>query len=109
MCRIKCGDVSMYNISEKIYSDTIKNYITSDFSSLSEIKKEINYIQNIINKIKHVINFNNNKIIKIDKKRVFCAIKDYKNNIQLKKMIKYGGITSGVFGSISLAYSMLEK
>lgn len=39
--------------------------------------------------------------------KLFDVIKGTKNKVQLKKALKYGGITAGVMGALTLGYKML--
>lgn len=41
--------------------------------------------------------------------KLFDVIKNTKNNIQWKKALKYGGITAGIMGALTLGYKMLTK
>ena len=81
---------------------------------VSAIKKRIEAtlepeIRNIKDTVKLCWDSENKKFVKPKnvEEKIFKVIKNTKNNIQWKKMLKYGGITAGVFGAVTLVYSML--
>ena len=101
---------------ESVSLNSICNTVTKDNlkGKISALKKRIEIsLEHEIRNIKDMINLcwdkENKKFVKhknVDE-NIFKVIKNTKNNIQWKKMLKYGGITAGVFGAITLVYSML--
>lgn len=99
-----------------ISSDTLSDAVNS--TNLKESKKALkDTLQSIMNfetiKTKNAIKLAWNKESKKFEKtpefrdgKLFDVIKSTKNNIQWKKALKYGGITAGVLGALSLIYKM---
>ena len=95
-----CNTVTKENIKGKIAA--IKQRIQAGFST---------EMQNIKDSVKLCWDSENKKFVKpsgVDDK-LFKIIKSTKNDINWKKVGKYGGITAGVFGAITLALSMLNR
>ena len=95
-----CNTVTKENIKGKI--DAIKQRIQASLSTeMQNIKDSINLCWDKENK----------KFVKpkeVDDK-LFKIIKNTKNDINWKKVCKYGGITAGVFGAATLALAILSK
>lgn len=99
-----------------ISSDTLTDAVNS--TNLKESKKALKEtLQSIMNfetvKTKNAVKLAWNKESKKFEKTVefkdgklFDVIKSTKNNIQWKKALKYGGITAGILGALSIVYKM---
>lgn len=100
-----------------ISTDTLLDAVNS--TNLKESKKALkDTLQTILNfenvKIKNAVklawNKESKKFIKTPEFRdgkLFDVIKSTKNGMQWKKALKYGGITAGVLGALSIGYKML--
>jgi len=93
-----CKTVTKDNVKGKV--SALKNKIEAS------IEPEIRNIKDTINLCwdKEAKKFVKPKNVE---DKIFKVIKNTKNNIQWKKMLKYGGVTAGVFGAITLIYYML--
>lgn len=95
-----CKTVTKENIKGKI--SAIKQRVQASLSTeMQNIKDAINLCWDKENK----------KFVKpkeVDDK-LFKIIKNTKNSVNWKKVCKYGGITAGVFGAATLAYSILTR
>ena len=99
-----------------ISSDTLTDAVNS--TNLKESKKALKEtLQSIMNfetvKTKNAVKLAWNKESKKFEKtaefkdgKLFDVIKSTKNNIQWKKALKYGGITAGILGALSIVYKM---
>ena len=95
-----CNTVTKENIKGKIAA--IKQRVQASLST---------EIQNIKDSVKLCWDSENKKFVKpsgIDDK-LFKIIKNTKNDINWKKVGKYGGITAGIFGAATLALAMLNR
>lgn len=95
-----CKTVTKENIKEKI--SAIKKRIEASLSTeLQNIKDTVNLCWDKENK----------KFVKPDNvdNKLFKIIEDSKNKINWKKACKYGGITAGVFGALTLGMALLNQ
>lgn len=100
-----CESISLDSMCKTVTKDNIKGKISS-------LKKRIEAsLESEIKNIKDVINLcwdkENKKFVKpkeVDNK-IFKVIKNTKNSIDWKKMLKYGGIGAGIFGGLTLGYA----
>lgn len=102
-----CDGISLDSMCKTVTIDNLKGKI-------SALKKRIEAsLEPEMRNIKDTINLcwdnENKKFVKPKnvEDKIFNIIKNTKNNIQWKKMLKYGGVTASVFGAITLLYSML--
>ena len=99
--------ISLDTVCKTVTKDNLKGKITSLKSRIeASIEPEIRNVKDTIslcwdNEAKKFVKPKNVE------EKIFKVIKNTKNNIQWKKMLKYGGITAGVFGAVTLVYSML--
>ena len=95
-----CNTVTKENIKGKI--SAIKQRVQASLST---------EMQNIKDSISLCWDKENKKFVKpsnIDDK-LFKIIKNTKNDINWKKVCKYGGITAGVFGAVTLTLAILGR
>lgn len=104
----QCKGISAETLLDAVNSTNLK-------SSKESLKKSLEAIMNFEilktqNAIKLGWNSEKKKFIKTSEfkdGKLFDIIKGTKNNIQWKKALKYGGITAGVMGALTLGYKML--
>lgn len=104
----QCKGISTETLLDAVNSTNLK-------SSKESLKKSLEAIMNFEilktqNAIKLGWNSEKKKFIKTSEfkdGKLFDIIKGTKNNIQWKKALKYGGITAGVMGALTLGYKML--
>ena len=102
-----CDGISLDSMCKTVTKDNLKGKISALKSRIeSSFEPELRNIKDII---KLCWNKEDKKFVKpnVVEKRLFEAIKDTRNSVQWKKMLKYGGITAGIFGGVTLVYSML--
>ena len=104
-----CEGMSLDSMCKTVTKDNLKGKI-------SALKKKIEAslepeMRNIKDTISLCWDKENKKFIKPKnvEDKVFKIIKNTKNNVQWKKIFKYGGVTAGVFGAATLVYSMLME
>lgn len=104
----QCKGISAETLLDAVNSTNLK-------SSKESLKKSLEAIMDFEilktqNAIKLGWNSEKKKFIKTSEfkdGKLFDIIKGTKNNIQWKKALKYGGITAGVMGALTLGYKML--
>jgi len=90
-------DSSLLNSTGEVSLNIGSNLIKNSFYLQTEKDNNLTKQENPNNYIKSENN----------KDKIFKTIKNTKENIQWKKMIKYGGVTAGVFGAVTLVYSLM--
>lgn len=104
----QCKGISSETLLEAVNSTNLKESKKSLKESLEAI---MNFeMQKTKNAIKLGWNSESKKFIKTDEfkdSKLFDIIKNTKNNIQWKKALKYGGITAGILGALTVGYKML--
>ena len=98
---------SVENVIKSVNSDNIKatkDSIKKGIKASNELMYQ--HTKNIIEKC---WDKDSKEFIKPDKieQKVFDIVKNIKNQGQWKKALKYGGITAGVLGALTLAYKIL--
>ena len=98
---------SVENVIKSVNSDNIKatkDSIKKGIKASNELMYQ--HTKNIIEKC---WDKDSKEFIKPDKieQKVFDIVKNIKNQGQWKKALKYGGITAGVLGALTLAYKVL--
>ncbi len=104
----QCKGISAETLMDAVNSTNLK-------SSKESLKKSLEAIMDFEilktqNAIKLGWNSEKKQFIKTSEfkdSKLFNIIKGTKNNIQWKKALKYGGITAGVMGALTLGYKML--
>ena len=108
-CSTLCDGISLDTMCKTVTQDNIKGKI-------SALKRRVeasfdNELRNIKDTVKLCWDSENKKFIKpasVDDK-LFKIIKNTKNSINWSKVLKFGGITAGVFGILSLGLNLYYK
>ena len=103
----QCRIISKDSLLDAVNSTNLKDSKKALKDSLQSI---MNFeLQKTKNAIKLGWNSSQKKFIKTDEfkdEKLFNIIKKTKNNAQMKKALKYGGITAGVLGALTMIYKM---
>ena len=106
----QCKGISVDTFLDGINSSNLKE----TQKSLKEVlEKNLDFeILKTKNAIKLGWNNDSKKFIKTSEfkdNKLFDVIKNTKNNIQWKKALKYGGITAGIMGALTIGYKFFTK
>ncbi len=106
----QCKGISVDTFLDGINSSNLKE----TQKSLKEVlEKNLDFeILKTKNAIKLGWNNDSKKFIKTPEfkdNKLFDVIKNTKNNIQWKKALKYGGITAGIMGALTIGYKFFTK
>ena len=104
-----CDSISLDSLCKTVNRDNLKGKVSS-------LKKRIEAnLESELRNVKDIINLcwdsENKKFVKPKSvnDNIFKVIKNTKNNIEWKKMLKYGGIGAGILGALTLGYSVFMK
>ena len=104
----QCKGISSETLIDAVNSTNLKESKKSLKESLQGI---MNFeLQKTKNAIKLAWNNDAKKFVKTPEfqdNKLFEIIKNTKTNVQWKKALKYGGITAGIMGALTLGYKLL--
>lgn len=101
-----CDGISLDSMCKMVNKDNLKGKVSALLKRIeASFEPEIRNIKDTVNLC---WDKENKKFVKPKEveQKLFKIIKNTKNNIQWKKMLKYGGITAGIFGAITLGFSV---
>ena len=104
-----CDSLSLDSMCETVNKDNLKGKISALKNRIeASMEPEIRNIKDIIKLCwnKEEKKFEKPKEVS---KKIFTIIKNTKNSVQWKKMFKYGGITAGIFGALTLGFSVFNN